>query len=101
MVRQMPPLHWCIPSRVMQLRLSLQSEDTPAKDLKDLAKTSELTCDIILAIDHPGHIVTKSVAAQELAFKPLTLSISFAVPGEDQGDCGKKRPKQWGGVRIF
>ena len=91
----MPPVHWCIPSRVMQLRLSLQSEDTPAKDLKDLAKTSELTCDIILAIDHPGHIVTKSVAAKELTFKPLTLSVPLAVPGDDQAECGEETQKMW------
>ena len=39
-----------------------------------------LTCDIELAINNPGHVVAKPIAAKELAFKAFTLPIPLAVP---------------------
>ena len=59
----------------------------PCKMFESLAKISELTCDIILAIYHPGHVVAKSIAAKKLAFKLLTLSVPLAVPRYHHNHC--------------
>ena len=39
------------------------------------------TCDIVLAIDHPGHVVAETVAAKKLTLESFTLTVSLAVPG--------------------
>ena len=53
-----------------------------------------LTCDIKLAINHPGHVVAKPIAAKELAFKAFTLPIPLAVPVDYHDYCR-------GGADIF
>ena len=39
------------------------------------------TCDIVLAINHPGHVVAETVAAKKLTLESFTLTVSLAVPG--------------------
>ena len=49
------------------------------------------TCDIVLAINHPGHVVAETVAAKKLTLERFTLTVSLAVPGMIVTSIGGKR----------